>query len=79
MVSDDIVTRLREAHQKVLPDWLCNDLRFRACYEIERLRVDLRFLLHHIEMLECSCFLCEEVIGIDKPYVKLLNKELRGE
>lgn len=75
---DDIVTRLRaiapihegRKRHECIPE---------AADEIERLQDDLRFLLHHIEMLECSCFLCEEVIGIDKPYVKLLNKELRGE
>ena len=77
-MSDDIVTRLR-AIAPIHEGRKRHECIFEAADEIERLRVDLRFLLHHIEMLECSCFLCEEVIGIDKPYVKLLNKELRGE
>ena len=40
-MTDDIVTRLREADRKVLPDFYCNNLRFDACYEIERLRAEM--------------------------------------
>lgn len=53
-MTDDIVTRLREAHGKALPDFYCNNLRFAACYEIERLRQELADWQRTVRALEAK-------------------------
>lgn len=72
-MSDDIVTRLREKYQGQLP--ICAE----AADEIETLRYDRRWLLHHIAMLKCNDKICQEMIDIEQPYLQLLKDTVARE
>ena len=75
-MSDDIVTLLREADGKVLPDFYCNNLRFRACYEIERLRTEIERLGAEIKRQDAEILDINLLWNADKAQLEALRDAL---